>query len=98
MTQIRRIGVLSAAKILGVLYAAIGLIGGAIFSCISIIGAASAFSDELGSDAFGALFGLGAIIIFPIMYGIMGFIGGAIMAFLYNLIAGAIGGIELELS
>lgn len=43
------------------------------------------------------LFGVGAIIFLPIMYGIMGFIGGAIMAFVYNVVAGIAGGVELEL-
>ena len=32
----------------------------------------------------GLLFGVGAIIIMPIMYGIMGFIGGAITGFIYK--------------
>jgi len=41
--------------------------------------------------------GAAAIIILPIMYGIFGFIGGAIGAWIYNLVAGWIGGIEIEL-
>jgi hypothetical protein len=32
----------------------------------------------------------------PIFYGAMGFIGGAIGALLYNLFAGMVGGIEIE--
>jgi hypothetical protein len=40
--------------------------------------------------------GAGAIILMPIMYGIMGFIGGIISAALYNLLAGIIGGIEMN--
>lgn len=69
-----------------------GLILGIIVSLISLIG--GAFVEEaIGS----IIFGIGAIIYFPIMYGIMGFISGVIMAFLYNLIAGWIGGIEVEI-
>ena len=45
----------------------------------------------------GAFFGVGSIILFPIVYGIMGFIGGLITAVLYNLLAGFVGGIEMEL-
>ena len=33
----------------------------------------------------------------PIMYGLMGFVMGAIGALIYNLIAGWVGGIEMEL-
>ena len=97
MITIRRIGVLSTAKVLGVLYALLGLIFGALFTCISLFGALAARSvfGEGGGD-FGALFGIGAIIVLPILYGILGFIGGAIMAALYNLVAGWVGGIELE--
>ena len=49
-----------------------------------------------GGDFSLALFGLGLIIYIPIMYGIMAFIGGVLTAFVYNLAAGWVGGIELE--
>ena len=42
--------------------------------------------------------GFAMALIFPIVYGIIGFIGGAAGAFLYNLAAGWIGGIELDLA
>ncbi len=90
---IRKIGPLSCAKVSGVLYALMGLILGAIFSLISLGTAAAGLDSEGG---LGFLFGAAAIIILPIFYGILGFIGGAIGAWLYNLIAGWIGGIEVE--
>ena len=42
-------------------------------------------------------FGFISIIVFPIIFAIMGFICGAIMAFLYNLFASAVGGVQIEL-
>jgi hypothetical protein len=36
------------------------------------------------------------MIAIPIIYGIIGFIGGAIGALLYNLFAGMVGGVEIE--
>ena len=45
----------------------------------------------------GALFGVGAVIFMPLFYGALGFITGIITAALYNLVAGWIGGVELQL-
>jgi hypothetical protein len=40
--------------------------------------------------------GVGAIIVLPIFYGGLGFVGTLIAAWLYNVIAGVVGGIELD--
>jgi hypothetical protein len=90
MKKIKRIAPKSFAKVLGTLYAAVGLIGGAIFSLVSITGA-------LSGQGNGFFFGVGAIVILPILYGAMGFIGGYISALLYNFVAKKVGGIEIEL-
>ncbi|MEA2464092.1 MAG: hypothetical protein QOJ98_1839 [Acidobacteriota bacterium] len=91
---IRRVGPLSLAKISGALYALLGLIFGAIISLISIAGSAFMPKDAGFS---GMLFGVGAIVILPIFYGVLGFIMSLIMAGLYNLIAGWVGGVEIDL-
>ena len=90
MQKVKKIGVLSLAKILGLLYAIFGLIIGALFALFPLIG--------FSADETGAFFGTASIILFPILYGIMGFIGGLITAFFYNLIAGKIGGLEVEIA
>ena len=90
MQKIKKIGVLSLAKIFGLLYALIGLILGALFAVLSLFG----FSAE----ETGLFFGVASIIIFPILYGIMGFVGGLITAFFYNSVASKIGGLEVELT
>ncbi len=36
------------------------------------------------------------VVVFPILYIILGFVGGIIRAFVYNLCANWVGGIELE--
>ncbi len=89
---IKRIDILSAAKIFGIISAAFGLLAG-IFIFL--------FGGVLGSllgDAGGVGFvgGFMAVIILPVMYGIFGFVGGALQAFIYNLAAGFIGGIRIE--
>ena len=99
-TRIRRFGVLSVGKVSGMLYALFGLLAGAILALLSLFGAGlTAALQESGAPAFmGVLFGFGAIIILPIFYGVIGFLGGMLSAAIYNLAAGATGGIEMELT
>ena len=94
MIQVKRLGVLSLGKVMGLLYALLGLLIGFIFSCVSVIGSVAAIS-ELGGEGLGFLFGIGSIIIFPIFYGVIGFVAGLLVAALYNLIARFVGGIEI---
>ena len=94
---IRRIGPFSLAKLAGVLYAAIGLIVGAVFAAISAIGGFSAMAQGEGGPAVAALFGVGAIVFFPLLYGGMAFLMALIGAALYNAIAGMVGGVEVQM-
>jgi len=87
---LKRIGPYSCAKVSAVLYFIIGLLVGLLFSLIALIGA------TIGNSPESMIFGVGAVVIFPIFYGIIGFIGGAFMAWLYNRVVGWIGGIEME--
>lgn len=92
---VRRVSPLSLAKVAGVLYAILGLVIGGIFSLISLV--ASSMIQDQDAGPLGAIFGVGAIIILPIFYGVLGFIMSLIMAALYNLVAGMVGGIEVDL-
>lgn len=93
---IRRFGVLSVAKIAAVLYGLMGLIFGALFSLMSLVGVMASAGAGNEDAIFGMLFGVGAVVIMPIFYGVIGGIFAAISAALYNLVAGFVGGIELE--
>lgn len=93
---LKHIGVLSMAKISAVMYAAIGLLLG--------LGMAAAFSlvpmarDNSGLPGFLApMLGIGSVVVMPIMYGAAGLVIGAISAVIYNLFAGIVGGVELDL-
>lgn len=94
---VRSIGVWSAAKLYGAISAVMGLLFGLVFAMFSLIGTGMA-GDEAGPAWMGGIVGMGAVIVLPIMYGVMGLIGGAIMAFLYNVFAGMVGGVELDIS
>jgi len=91
MRVVRRVGVISVANVYGLVMVCIGLILGLIYA---FMGCAMTATD-MGGLGFG--FGLIGIIILPILYGIMGWVSGAIGAAIYNLVAGWIGGIQIEL-
>ena len=84
--QISKFSIGQSAKFLGVLYVLFGLLFVLFFLLMG------AFGPE-GSAPFGTMFAVAM----PVMYGAMGVIGGAIGAALYNLVAGWVGGIEVEL-
>lgn len=90
MIKIRSIRVFSAAKVNAVLYGILGL----LCAPIVLLGPGLA---TLGGQRRG--FG-GAVIvaaILPFFCACIGFVAGALIAFLYNAISQAIGGIEVEL-
>ncbi len=89
LRKIRRIRPLQAGKILAVLYGAFGLI---VFPFIML---ASVFAPpEQRVGIFGA--GIFMALLFPVMYAVLGFIFGIVGAAIYNLAAGWVGGIEVE--
>lgn len=90
---VRKVGPLSCAKIAGVIYAILGLVFGALFSLISATGLAV---RGLAGTPMGVVFGTAAVIVLPIFYGCIGFLVTLLGAWLYNLVAGFVGGIEIE--
>ena len=98
---VNRVGVFSLAKVQGVIMAAIGLIIGLLYGLFFIIFGAVVMStgaEGAGSAAAGGLIGGAAmIVVIPIFYAVLGFAIGALSALIYNVAAGVIGGLELEL-
>jgi hypothetical protein len=99
--MVKRIGVLSLAKMQGVVMGAVGLIFGLIYGVFFIIfGALMMSSGAQGAGSAGAggvVGGLAMMVFIPIFYAVLGFAIGALSAFIYNAASGAIGGLELEL-
>ncbi len=91
---IKRIGPMSCAKITGTLYAILGLVIGGVFSLVALAGGFA--SNTSGAAGVGAIVGVGAVVIFPILYGGIGFVATLIGAWLYNVLAGMVGGFELD--
>jgi hypothetical protein len=93
MHIIKSVGVLSIAKIMGMIYGCMGLIFAPLFLLIGLMG--SALGQR--NSPLAGIFGIGFAVFMPLLYGVMGFVIGAIGALLYNLFAKWVGGFELEL-
>ncbi|HTZ54517.1 MAG TPA: hypothetical protein VMB20_05595 [Candidatus Acidoferrum sp.] len=94
-TRVRSIGVVQFSLMYGLICAVFGIILGLILAFAFLV--APTVSEETGMPNIGPL----GIVLFPILYAIVlfiaGFIEGLIIAALYNLVAGWIGGIEIQL-
>ena len=95
--ELKEIGPVSCAKVLGLFYGGIGLIAGAIIGLFAVAGAALGHGANYGNPFLGSLFGIGAIVLLPLLYGTLGVIVGLIVAALYNVIARWVGGIQVTL-
>ncbi len=101
MATLKHVGPGSAFKVGLVTYAFVGLILGicvALFSMVAGSLSSLAGGQTTGARALGFGMGVGAIIIFPIIYGVIGGIFAAIGAPIYNLVAGWVGGLEVDIS
>jgi hypothetical protein len=99
---IKRFGVISVAKIYGLLLFVVGLIIGVIYGLIFILFGAAMTAVGPGREAAASgvssvVIGIIMMIAIPLFYGVLGFISGAIGALIYNAVAGVIGGIKFEL-
>ena len=83
--RLSRFSVGQTAKVLGILYGIMGLIGVPIFLIVAMV------SPE--EDAPSVAFAL----VVPILYGLLGFVFTAIGCAVYNWVAGKVGGIEISL-
>ena len=96
MVQVKRIGVKQTAKFFGVFYFLIALVFILPFSLISMVAGFGVLPKEQGPGIFAALGGL-VLLFIPLFYALIGFVFVAIGAVIYNLIAGKVGGVEIEL-
>ena len=87
--ELTKIGVLSAAKINGLVGLLIGLIFGVLYGLFMIGLGAVAGEPSM------VIMGIVMAIFMTIGYGVGGFIGGAIVSALYNVFASKVGGIEM---
>ena len=95
--KLKRIEPLQLGKILGVLYGLLSLLFVPFFLIFPIL---AAFASESGTNPpklFSILVTLAFAIFLPLAYAVMGFVLGALGAWLYNLVAKWLGGIEFQI-
>ncbi len=104
--QLKRIDTWSAVKITFVIAGAVGFVVGALYavlitvmaSFIGMMGMSESMPDEMGyvvsATGFIAVI---AWIVITILYAVLGSLVVALSSWLYNLVAGAIGGVNLTL-
>jgi len=90
---IKRINVVKLAIFQACMGIAFGVIAAILFMLVG-----SSMLSQLGGQAaaVGVFSGVALLIFLPIIYGIFGFIFGALAAAVYNLVAGIVGGIEID--
>jgi hypothetical protein len=88
--QIKRIVPKSLGRIMGLLYGIVGAVTGLFISIATLM------AGSTDGGGLNHVFGVAAIILVPVLYAIGGFIGGYVTAWVYNLVAKRVGGIEIE--
>lgn len=94
MREIERVDVLSVAKLYAALAAVVSLVF--ILPWMLIAGGAGVGMGNMGGTETGMLMAMGVLM--PVFYVVAAFVGGALFGWLYNVLAGRLGGIEVELS
>jgi hypothetical protein len=89
---IKQFGVISVGKF----FAVFGLVWG-FFAGILLAAGLGGMGTVLGSHTLGFGAGIFGLIFMVIIGGIIGFISGAVVAVIYNIVLGAMGGVELDL-
>jgi hypothetical protein len=95
MKTLKKIGVLSAGKMGAGVFGAMGVIIGVIYAAIGFVAGGVAMARGEEGGMLGFALGAGAIILMPLIYIVLGFLYGLFVSFVFNLVAGHLGGVEL---
>jgi hypothetical protein len=90
--RVKRVAPLQLGKMLALFYGIMGVILCPFFLLASLFASHVPPQQRIGLMAFGTGFAL----VLPFLYAALGFVGGIVSAFIYNIIAKWIGGIEVE--
>lgn len=95
--RINSVDAMTVGKLMGVLYAIIGLVAGLFMAAMAMVGAVAGGNAAGGNAAIGGIIAaILMLVLMPLIYGAIGFVAGALGALIYNVGAGFIGGIVIE--
>lgn len=95
--QVKRVGVFSFAKVQAVVLGGIMLIMAIPLGLMMMVVGTAMLSQSGTAGGVGIGIGLFYMVLLPIMGAVMGFVGGALNALVYNIAAGFVGGMEVEM-
>lgn len=98
MVILKKLGVWSVAKIQAIIMALMGLFVGILVALATATGGTMRSTEVTPEATLFQAMGYLSVIILPIFYGLIGLVSGVVGAWLYNLIAKWVGGIEMEFS
>ncbi|MGI8783518.1 MAG: hypothetical protein ACR2L2_07715 [Acidobacteriota bacterium] len=93
MQQIKSFGIFQTSKFVAILYFIIMAVI-AIIAAPFILLAGMATGNQPGAELG---LGLGFLVVLPFLYAIVAFLGTALTCWIYNMLAGRVGGIAVEL-
>ncbi|MDP9017939.1 MAG: hypothetical protein M3N19_06445 [Candidatus Eremiobacteraeota bacterium] len=93
-TRLKNINPVQCGIVLAVMYAFLGIIFVVLMAPFMALIATMGINT--GNPA--SSMGFAGLLVFPIIYGVLGFISGLLSAFIYNLVAGWTGGVEITLT
>jgi hypothetical protein len=96
--KLRRIAPLQTGKIFAAFYGLMSLIFVPFMLLFMALGSFAARHQGGSAPPLPFIFGMGIgfMLMLPVLYAVIGFVFGVISAWIYNLLAGWIGGLELE--
>ena len=96
---VRRIRLLSAGTMAGLVGAFLGLLTAIPISLFAILGAGASQVSDFGASIGipSVLLGVGSLLGLPLAYGLVAFVWGLLHALVYNVVASFTGGLVLEI-
>jgi hypothetical protein len=93
MQILKSVGVMSVARITGLIYGCMGLLLAPFFLVFGILGSVAGQNKNPMAGVVGIVFAIAM----PFLYGLTGCVTGALGALLYNWLSNWVGGFEVEL-